>query len=292
MHDPRLALFLALGVVGLSYLVIWVRRLRGRVPAPRPLELAVGFVTNFFDTLGIGSYAPTTALFRFLRLVPDEKIPGTMNVGHAPAAITQAFIFIAIVTVDVATLMILIVAAMAGAWLGAGVVAHLPRRSVQLGMGAALLVAATLLSLTNLGILPGGGDAIGLTGGKLVLAASGNFVLGALMTLGIGLYGPCLIMIAFLGMNPTVGFPIMMGSCAFLMPLAAVRFLAADAYAPRPAVALTMGGVPAVLLAAFLVKSLPLTTMRWLVVAVVIVAAAGLLHSAMKHASGPILPPS
>jgi hypothetical protein len=284
MHDPRLALFLALGVIGISYLVIWVRRLRGRIPIPKPLELAVGFVTNFFDTLGIGSYAPTTALFRFFRLVPDEKIPGTMNVGHTPATIAQAFIFIAIVTVDFVTLTALIVAAMAGAWFGAGVVAGLPRRTVQLGMGAALLVAATLLSLTNLLVLPGGGAALGLTGGKLALAASGNFVLGSLMTLGIGLYGPCLIMIALLGMNPTVGFPIMMGSCAFLMPLAAVRFLKADAYAPRPAAALTMGGVPAVLLAAFLVKALPLTTVRWLVVGVVVIAATGLLRAGAKPA--------
>jgi uncharacterized membrane protein YfcA len=259
---------------------------------PRPLELAVGFVTNFFDTLGIGSYAPTTALFRFFRLVPDEKIPGTMNVGHTPATIAQAFIFIAIVTVDFATLTTLIVAAMAGAWFGAGVVAGLPRRKVQLGMGVALLVAATLLSLTNVRVLPGGGDALGLTGGKLALAASGNFVLGSLMTLGIGLYGPCLIMIALLGMNPTVGFPIMMGSCAFLMPLAGVRFIKADAYEPRPAAALTLGGVPAVLLAAFLVKSLPLTTVRWLVVGVVLVAAAGLLRSAMRKEGRPILPHS
>jgi len=277
--DSRIWLFLALALIGIGYLATWAKALRGRFALPRPLELAVGFVTNFFDTLGIGSYAPTTALFRFFRLVPDEKIPGTLNVGHTPATIAQAFIFIAIVTVDFVTLTTLIVAAMAGAWLGAGVVAGLPRRKVQLGMGAALIVAATLLSLTNLQVLPGGGTALGLSGGKLAIAAAGNFVLGSLMTLGIGLYGPCLILIALLGMNPTVGFPIMMGSCAFLMPLAAVRFLKADAYEPRPAVGLTMGGVPAVLLAAFLVKALPLTTVRWLVVAVVTVAAVGLLRA-------------
>jgi uncharacterized membrane protein YfcA len=282
--DSRIWLFLALALIGIGYLATWARALRGRFVLPRALELAVGFVTNFFDTLGIGSYAPTTALFRFFRLVPDEKIPGTLNVGHTPATIAQAFIFIAIVTVDFVTLTTLIVAAMAGAWLGAGVVAGLPRRKVQLGMGAALIVAATLLSLTNLQVLPGGGTALGLSGGKLALAAAGNFVLGSLMTLGIGLYGPCLILIALLGMNPTVGFPIMMGSCAFLMPLAAVRFLKADAYEPRPAMALTMGGVPAVLLAAFLVKALPLTTVRWLVVAVVTVAAVGLLRAGGRPA--------
>ena len=44
--------------------------------------LLTGFVTNFFDTLGIGSFAPSTVIFRFRQMVPDELIPGTLNVGH------------------------------------------------------------------------------------------------------------------------------------------------------------------------------------------------------------------
>ncbi len=205
--------------------------------------------------------------------------------GHTPPTVAQAFIFILIVTVDFTTLVVLIAAAMLGAWIGAGVVSGLPRRTIQLGMGVALVVAATLLTLTNLGVIPGGGDAIGLTGPKLAAAAAGNFVLGALMTLGIGLYGPCLIMIALFGMSPTVAFPIMMGSCAFLMPLASVRFLKADAYEPRPAIGLTLGGLPAVLLAAYLVKSLPLTTVRWLVVGVVLYAAQGLVRGGLRSSN-------
>ena len=86
------------------------------------------------------------------------------------------------------------------------------------------------------------------------------------MTLGIGMYAPSLIMISLLGMNPKAAFPIMMGSCAFLMPLASLRFLKAGSYATRPALGLALGGVPAVLLAAYLVKSLPLVWVRWLVI--------------------------
>jgi uncharacterized membrane protein YfcA len=215
--------------------------------------------------------------------VPDEKIPGTLNVGHTPPTVTQAFIFIAIVTIEMPTLTGLIAAAVAGAWLGAGVVASWNRRRIQIGMGLALLVAATLFSLTNLGIVPGGGAAIGLTGAKLAIGLAVNFVLGALMTLGIGLYGPCMIMISLLGMDPKAAFPVMMGSCAFLMPIGSMRFMSKDFYSPRPALGLAIAGVPGVLIAAFIVKSLPMTTMRWLVAVVVLYTAFMMLRSAMAE---------
>jgi len=277
MDNPKLILFAALGIVGVFFIAMWMRALAaGRAvqngpEMPTPLQTGIGFVTNFFDTLGIGSYAPTTALFRFFRLVPDQKIPGTLTLGHALAAITQSFIFIAVV---------LIVASIVGAWLGAGVVAKLPRRNVQLGMGLALLAAAALFMMANLGIVAAGGTALGLTGTKLVLGLVGNFALGALMTLGIGLYGPCLIMISLLGMEPRAAFPIMMASCAFLMPVAGVRFAREQAYSARPALGLALGGIPAVLIAALIVKSMPLVAVRWLVVVVVLIAAIGLLRAA------------
>jgi uncharacterized membrane protein YfcA len=247
----------------------------------------VGAVTNFFDTLGIGSYAPTTAVYKLRGIVPDEHIPGTMTIGHSLATITQAFIFISIVEVEPTTLITLIAASVLGAWLGAGVVARWPRRKVQFGMGGALLAAAALFVLKNLDEMRGtpvfpGGLALGLDGGPLGLAVAGNFVLGALMTIGVGMYAPSLIMISLLGMNPRVAFPIMMGSCAFLMPVASVRFLAAGSYRLRPALGLTIGGIPAVLAAAFIVKSLPLTALRWLVVVVVVYTAGMMLRSGLR----------
>ncbi len=286
MDNPKLILFAALGVVGVIFIVVWVRALAaGRAQdngpdIPTPLQTAIGFGTNFFDTLGIGSYAPTTALFRFFKLVPDEKIPGTLTLGHTLPTIVQSFIFIAIVQVDFNTLVLLIGASIVGAWLGAGVVAKWPRRNVQIGMGLALLAAAALFMMANLGIVAAGGTALGLTGIRLILGLVGNFVLGALMTLGIGLYGPCLIMISLLGMEPRTAFPIMMASCAFLMPVAGVRFSKAQAYSARPALGLMLGGIPAVLIAALIVKSMPLVAVRWLVVVVVLIAAVGLLRAA------------
>ncbi len=250
---------------------------------PKPLELAIGFGTNFFDTLGIGSFAPTVSLFKLFKLVPDERIPGTLNVGHAIPTIVEAAIFITIVTVDPKTLVLFIVAAIAGAWLGAGVIAKWPRRFVQIGMGAALLVAATLFLMSNLHLFPAGGTATALEGGRLWFGVAANFCLGALMTLGIGLYAPCLILVSLLGMNPLAAFPIMTASCAFLMPVAGLRFIRFDAFSMGAALGLTLGGIPGVLIAAFLVKSLPLVAVRWLVVIVVVYAAIAMLRSAASR---------
>jgi len=292
----KLVLFSALLVITAVFAAAWVRAVRRSRQSggafPTPIELLLGFVTNFFDTLGIGSFAPTTSFFKLRRMVPDERIPGTLNVGHAPPTVTQALIFIAIVSVGMATLTALIAASVAGAWLGAGFVSGLPRRKVQIGMGGALLVAAVLFTMTNLGLIPGGGDALSLQGWRFAAGVAGNFVLGALMTLGIGLYAPCMILVSLLGMNPIAAFPIMMGSCAFLMPVGSLRFIEKGSYAPRPALGLALGGIPGVLLAAFVVKSLPLTALRWLVVAVVLYAAVAMLRSARGEAGGEVIPAS
>lgn len=287
MFEPLFYLQVALALFTIALVVTWIRFGRPQTDDdrgwPRPVHLGLGFVINFFDTLGIGSFAPTTAMYRLLKLVPDERIPGTMNVGHTIPTILQAFIYTRLISVEFQTLVTLIIASVIGAWLGAGVVAQWPRRKIQIGMGVALLVAAVLFTLTNLKIVAGGGEAIALSGPKLALAAVGNFGLGALMTLGIGLYGPSLIMISMLGMDPRVAFPIMMGSCAFLMVVAGIRFLKAGAYRQRAALGLTLGGLPAVLIAALIVKSLSLTTVRWLVVVVVLYTAATMLRAAYRR---------
>jgi len=288
----KAALFVALGLAGVVYFralgraVLHARALDGQgedSPRPTAIGLLIGFITNFFDTLGIGSFAPTTALFKLNRLLADERIPGTLNVGHTPPTIVQAFIFIAMVTVDVTTLTLMIGAAVLGSWSGAGVVARWPRRKIQIGMGIALLVAATLFLLTIFKVAPGGGEAVALSGKKLVLGLAGNFVLGALMQIGIGLYGPCLILISLLGMNPQTAFPIMMGSCAFLMPIGSLKFIEARRYSLRESLGLALGGPPAVLIAFYIVKSLPLEYLRWLVVVVVVYAAVALLRSAASE---------
>jgi uncharacterized membrane protein YfcA len=293
MRTAAQVLLVSLAGLALFYLWRWILLERGRPEAapafPRhgPLQVVIGFMTNFFDTLGVGSFAPTTSIYKLLRLVPDERIPGTLNAGHALPTVAQALIFIAAVSVDPVTLVAMISAAVAGAWLGSGVVTKLPRAAIQLGMGAALLAAAVLFVLGNVGWIPAGGTALALDGAWLWFAVACNFVLGALMTLGVGLYAPCLILVSLLGMNPIAAFPIMMGSCAFLMPVAAERFIATGRYERRAALGLALGGIPGVLLAAFVVKSLPLAWLRWLVVVVVLYAAVAMLRGAVKERTTP-----
>jgi uncharacterized membrane protein YfcA len=283
----KTGLLAALGVLTAAFTVLWGLSLRADgVRRPTAGELGIGFLTDFLDTLGIGSFAVTTALFKLFKTMPDEEIPGSLNVGHSIPTFAEAFIFIALVAVEGRTLLLMILSSVAGAWIGAGYVASWPRRKIQIGMGIALLTAAAFFLMTNLGLFPAGGEALGLSGGLLALGLIGNFIFGALMTLGIGAYAPSMILVSLLGMSPVTAFPIMMGSCAFLMPTASIRFVRQKRYAAAPSLGLTLGGTPAVLIAAYVVKSLDLTKMRWLVIVVVVYTAITMLRSACAESSG------
>jgi uncharacterized membrane protein YfcA len=280
----KVALLIALAIFAVTYVVLWTTSIfsgKREGAAPDLKGTAIGFITNFFDTLGIGSYAPTTSFFKIFKLVPDERIPGTLNVGHTIPTLVEAFIYIVVVDVDLKTLVLMIGASVVGAWFGAGIVARWSRRWIQIGMGFALLVMASIFLLTNLNLMPGGGTALELNGVKLAFAVAANAMLGALMTLGIGMYGPCMIVVSLLGMNPKAAFPIMMGSCAFLMPVGSARFIREQKYTLKSALGLTVGGIPGVLIAAYLVREMRLDVVRWLVVVVVLYTAAMMLRSAV-----------
>ena len=254
-----------------------------------PLDLTIGFATNFFDTLGIGSFAPTTAVFRLARLVPDELIPGTMIVGHALPVVTQAMIFISAVEVDPWQLTILIAACVGGGWIGAGLVASWPRQVVRVAMATALLAAAALMLLGLLELYPAGGTATTFTPVGLIVATCLSILFGALLTIGIGNYAPSLILFSVLGMDPRAAFPIMMGSGAFVASVAGIRFIRSGRFDRRAALGLTLGGVPGVMVAAWVVQSLPLDALRWLVLVVVCYAAVTLLRpDATVYNEGPI----
>ena len=313
MWTPKNLLLLALLVVTVWFIWAWMRLARKSVPnVPDEKKhtwyhAAVAFVLCFFDTLGVGNFATTTAAFKFRSSVPDEKIPGTLNVGYVMQTVAQALIYISIIEVDIWTLVLMIATAVAGAWLGAGIVSHWPRRKIQIGMGFCLLGASVVIALqivgnhkpaadfvaSNVPALRGavarvqqlfsGGQAQALGGVRLWLGLGGNFLLGALMTLGIGLYAPCLMMVSLLGMNPITAFPIMMGSCAFLMPVGGIRFIRAGSYAPWTSVVMSVVGIPAVLIAAYIVEKLEVNQVRALVLFVVLYTAAMMLRSAIKE---------
>lgn len=242
----------------------------------------IGFVVNFFDVLGIGAFAPQTALLKFTKQTEDRIMPGTLNVSNTIPVLIEAIIFIKIIEVDPLTLVLMLLSAMAGGIVGAGIVAKLPVKKIRIAMGFALLGTAFFMTANKLGWIQGGGDDIGLTGGKLMIALAVNFILGALNTTGIGLFAPCMALVFALGMSPKVAFPIMMGSCAFLMPPASAKFIKEGAYNRKASLSMTIAGSVAVVIAAFIVKSLPLDILRWVVIGVICFTAVVMLRAAFK----------
>ena len=346
-------LFVALAILTIVFIAVWAIEVRRASDMPDPgvpdaERIAIGFFANFFDALGIGSFATTTTYFRLRKLVRDELIPGTLNVGHCLPTATQAFIFIGVIAVEPVTLVLMIATAVLGSWVGATVVSRLPRRGIQVGMGIALLVAAGFLFAKVAGIMPAdqvkvgaadtalrstpsadgpvvamlkagtpieltsagrawskvsapgatpeaqavagyvdtaaaSGIVLGVSGTKLVLGLIGSFFLGTIMPLGIGYYAPCMVLIALLGMTPTAAFPIMMGACAFLMPVASMRFVHLRKLSLKTAVGMAIGGIFGSALAGLVVKSLPLYYVMWLVTFVIIYTGISLLRSAARE---------
>ncbi|HVZ95299.1 MAG TPA: sulfite exporter TauE/SafE family protein [Chitinophagaceae bacterium] len=244
----------------------------------------IGFVVDFFDVLGIGSFAPQIALLKFTKQTEDQIMPGTLNVSNTIPALVEAIIFIKVIKVDPVTLVLMLASATIGGIYGAGIVSKFSEKKVRFTIGIALLIAGFFLLANKLGWIQGSGDSTGLTGWKLVVAVLVNFVLGAFNTAGIGLYAPCMALVFALGMSPITAFPIMMGSCAFLMPLASARFIAKGAYNRKASFSMAIAGTVAVLIAAFIVKSLPLEILKWLVLGVIIITAIVMLRVALRPA--------
>ncbi|MGQ0430227.1 MAG: TSUP family transporter [Gammaproteobacteria bacterium] len=278
-------LLAALAILGIVFTAMLLRTaVRRGQTRPGAESIGLGAVTNFFDTLGIGSFATTTAWIKFRRLVPDSFIPATLNVGHALPTIAQSAIFLVILGVHVDPLLLAscIGAAVLGALIGTPLVVRAPVQLVQTIVGVALLIAACLYAMSNLDLMPIGGNATALPAAATAVAIAVHFVLGALMAFGIGLYAPSLILLSLLGLDPRLAFPIMASACAFLMPTTGFSFMKSDRIDIRIVLGISLGGIPAVLVAAFIVKEMPIVWLRWGVVVVVLYAAFLLLRSAWR----------
>lgn len=279
-----------LGLLGLWFAIVFVKDfIKNKDKLENNSWLAVsiiGFVTNFFDALGIGSFATGAALLKTFKQSKDRVIPGTLNVGYCIPVILEGFIFMTVIEVETITLISMLVSATVGAYLGAGIVSKLSEKKIQGIMGIALFVTAFLMFAGKVGWMPSGGEAIGLHGWKLIVAVIANFILGALMTAGIGLYAPCMALVFFLGMSPKVAFPLMFGSCAFLMPVASVKFVKEGAYNRKASMAFSTIGAIGVFIAVYLVKTLPIDILTWIVIGVVLYTSVSMLRSALKNREG------
>lgn len=242
----------------------------------------IGFIVNFFDSLGIGSFATTTSIFKIGKMVDDKRIPGTLNVATTTSVVAEALIFMSIVKVDILTLVLMIGCSMIGAYFGAGIVSKLPEKKIQIAMGSALIVVASLMLCGFLEVFPMNGDAIGLTGIKLVIGCAVCFVLGITNCVGIGMYAPIMALSFALGLSPLVAFPLMMGSTAFLQPVCSAKFIKEGTYNRKAALAFSIFGVMGVLIAAYIVKTLPMDILKRVVFVVVIYTSVNMFRSALK----------
>ncbi|HIW21771.1 MAG TPA: sulfite exporter TauE/SafE family protein [Candidatus Dorea intestinavium] len=251
--------------------------------APKHLVLygLMGFVLNILDTLGVGSNATQMAFFKSTKLSPDDELPGNGNVLFAIPVAVEFVLFLDIVKVDYVTLIVMIVAAILGAVLGSKIVVKMPINTLRKALAVTLSVVAIILVARTRGLGPFGveGSAVALTGGKLIIGVIGNFVLGALMTCGVGLYAPCMALCALLGMNITVAFPIMMGSCALLMPPASIEFIKKGKYNRKAALIAPLTGILGVLVAYFVVKSMPTKVLTYIVAVVLIFMSISFIRS-------------
>ena len=258
----------------------------GGAHSPLWISALIGFVTNFFDTLGIGSFAPTTAAFKATKVVDDGIFPGTLNVGHTLPVVFMSFLYITTVAVDFVTLVALIAASVVGAWFGAGIVAKFNRARIQLIMGIALIIVAGVMGLRNAGIIAGwgaGNVAIGLYGGLLIAGIIIHVILGALMTAGVGLYAPSMAAVYLLGLSPAVAFPVMMGACAFLMPVASIKFVQAGTYARKQSLAIGLAGLPGVFLAFQFFRGMwDLGMLIWMVIVVITITGIFMIRASLR----------
>lgn len=277
-------LLVALGITAIIYAVVLMRGLGSQVRRVPPVEaMFLGAVTNFFDTLGIGSFAPTMSWLKFRRLVPDRLIPPTLLAGHALPTIVQSAIFLALlgVAVDPKLLLGCITAMVLGGFLGVPLAQRAPVKVVQIVVALALLIAAGFYTATNLGLMPGGGQASALSLKLTLSAIALQLLLGVLQNFGVGAYAPTLVALSLFGMDPRYAFPIMTSAVAFSISASAIQRVKSRDLDLRFVMGMAIGGVPAVLIAALLVRAMPMLILRWLVVAIVLYAAAILIRSAL-----------
>ena len=278
-----IALLVPLSLAILFFALVLLREAIARRLTPRLEAVALGAVVSFFDTLGIGSFAPTAAWIKFRRMVPDRLLPPTMLVGLTPPAMTESIIFLVLlgVMVDPVLLFGSAVAVLLGGLVGAPLVARARVWIVQLVVAIGLLLAAAAYAMTNLHLFPGGGTAAGLSPMLTVIAIAASFGFGVLLNFGVGNYAPTLVMLSLMGMDPRLCFPVMAAGAALMGAGAGARHIQLGTTDLRVVLGLAIGGIPAVFVAAFLVKSMPVEMLRWLVIVVVLYAAAVMLRASL-----------
>jgi uncharacterized membrane protein YfcA len=278
-----IALLVPIVLATLVFVLVLLKSAIAERAWPRPETLGLGAIVCFFDTLGIGSFAPTTAWLKFRKLTPDRLIPPTILVGLTAGAVVESIIFLVKlgVKVDPVLLVGCVIACTTGGLIGAPMVHRTRVWIVQSIVAIGLTLAAIAYAMQNLNQFPGGGTAAALPLGLTVAAIAANFGFGLLLNYGVGNYAPTLVILSLMGMDPHLCFPIMAGAAALMGSTSSIRHINTGNLDLRVVVGLTIGGIPAVFVAAYLVIKLPIEYLRWGVIVVVLYAAAIMLRAAI-----------
>ncbi len=278
-----IALLVPIVLATLIFTMVLIRSAIKEAAWPRLETLGLGAVVCFFDTLGIGSFAPTTAWLKFRRLTLDRLIPPTILVGLTAGAVVESIIFLLKlgVKVDPVLLVGCVIACTTGGLIGAPLVHRTRVWIVQSIVAVGLTLAAIAYAMQNLNMFPGGGSASALPVALTILAIVANFGFGLLLNYGVGNYAPTLVILSLLGMDPHLCFPIMAGAAALMGATSSIRHINTGNLDLRVVIGLTVGGIPAVFVAAYFVIKLPIEYLRWGVIAVVVYAALIMFRAAM-----------
>ncbi len=248
------------------YLIIDLVKHKDEIHFKKGFTLAlIGLFTVMLDTWGIGCFATQSACFKFTKSTDDQFIPGTLNVGNTISVALEGILFMTFVDIDPLTLYLMLAAAAAGALVGSGIVCKWDLKTVRYALSAGLVILAIALVCKNAGVGPFGavGTATGLRGIKLVIGVVINFFLGALMMIG-------------------VAFPIMMGSCAFLMNASCFKFIKEGKYDRTATIMLTIFGCIGVVIAYKIACFLSLSTLTYVVCVVMVITSGTFFRDARR----------
>jgi len=249
-----------------------------------PIVMAISsFIIFVLSTFGISDFAVSTVLYRKMKFVNDKKLPGTLNTQCVLPVAAMALIYISSIEVEITTLLVCIIAQVIGAYIGPRFVVKMNVTSIKKFISVGLIIAAVLILMGKFGVYPSGGEAVGLTGWKLVMLGVLSLLFGAFNNVGIGSYALTMATVYALGLNPAVAFPIMMGACTFSVPVGSIQFIKLDSYSRKITFFTSTFGVLGVIVAAYVVKSLNVGMLQWVVVIVLLYSAYNMISEIIKN---------
>lgn len=279
-----LSIILLNGIFAYKFLFDVIRHQQElRAESGNNIFLAISSATLFFfSSFGLSDFAISTVLYRLKKLVSDKKLPGTLNTQCVIPVAVMALTFISVIKVDTLTLVICIVSQIAGAYLGPRFVIKLPAHFIRLSISISLIIATLFILGSKFNLIPLGGTASGLSGMKLAIAAICLFIFGALNNIGIGSYPLTMVTIYALGMNPSIAFPIMMGACAFSVPIGSMEFIKYGSYSRKITLYASTFGALGVLMGVYVVKELNIALLQWVLAVILFYSGLSMLINEFK----------